>query len=601
MPVPLRVLIVEDSEDDALLLVETLRAGGFEPLAQRVDTPGEMRAALDTRLWDLVIADYNLPQFSAPAALQALRETGLDLPFIVVSGQVGEETAAAVMKAGAHDYLMKGSLARLVPAIRRELDEAQDRRERRRAEEALRQSERKYRQLVENLREGIWVIDRDAHTTFANRTMAQMLGYTVAEMQGRHLFSFIDPQAVELAKRNLRRRELGIAERLEFEFLRKDGARIYASLDTSPILSPEGAYLGAMASVMDVTERHRAEMALQASEQRFRTLFECASDAIFIHDLEGHFLEVNRVACERLGYSRDELLGMTPMDIDTPETAGLVRERIEALRRVGYQSFETVHVRRDGRTIPTEISSRLIDLEGQAAVLSIARDISERKRLEREVLRASEEEQRRIGRELHDGLGQALTGIAFMVHALATKLAAAGSPEAPEAATITQLVTQATDLARSLAQGLSPLGIRANDIVSALEDLAARTVQIHRVSCTLDCDAPATVPDGVAATNLYRIAQEAVTNAVKHGSPRQIRIALTQHDGCVRLTVENDGADFPDGAEPAQGMGIRLMRYRANAIGALLDVRRGEQGGTRVACSLPRARLREPNAASGAQ
>ncbi len=502
MPVPLRVLVVEDSEDDGLLLVEALRAGGFEPAALRVETADQTRAALDSQAWDVVIADYSLPRFSAPAALEVLRTQGLDLPFIVVSGQVGEETAASLMKAGAHDYLRKGDLARLAPAIRRELAEAQGRRERRRAEVALRESEWKYRQLVENLREGIWVIDQNATTTYANRSMAEMLGTTVAEMEGRHLFSFVAPGAVELAKHYLSRRERGIAERHESEFLRKDGTRIYASLETSPILSPDGAYLGAVSSVVDITARRQAEMALQAS-------------------------------------------------------------------------------------------------------------IAERKLLEREILRASEEEQRRIGRELHDGLGQALTGIAFMVHALAGDLAAAGSPHAAEAAAIRRLVTQATDLARSLAQGLSPVGVRANDLVSALEDLAARTVQVHRIPCTLASERPVDVSDDVAATNLYRIAQEAVTNALKHGRPRQIRIGLAETDGGVTLTVENDGAPFAgpregeaparEGEAPAEppveakGMGIRLMRYRASTIGARFEVRRGDPAGTIVTCSLPRAQVKMTN------
>lgn len=135
MSTPLRVLIVEDSEDDALLVVRELRRGGYAPTFARVDTPQAMRAALDRQTWDAVIADYSMPHFSAPAALALLQEHGLDIPFLIVSGTIGEETAVAAMRAGAHDYLMKDRLARLVPAIRRELQEAANRREHRRAEE----------------------------------------------------------------------------------------------------------------------------------------------------------------------------------------------------------------------------------------------------------------------------------------------------------------------------------------------------------------------------------------------------------------------------------------------------------------------------------
>ncbi|MGH7411491.1 MAG: response regulator, partial [Candidatus Methylomirabilis sp.] len=137
MGTPLRVLIVEDSEDDAALLVRELRRGGYDPEIRRVDTTAAMSAALDRETWDIVISDYTMPRFSAPAALSLFQERGLDVPFIIVSGTVGEDAAVAAMKAGAHDYLMKGKLARLVPAVERELREAEGRRERKRAEVTL--------------------------------------------------------------------------------------------------------------------------------------------------------------------------------------------------------------------------------------------------------------------------------------------------------------------------------------------------------------------------------------------------------------------------------------------------------------------------------
>src|SRR5688572_6079607 len=134
MSVPLRVLLIEDSDDDAALVVRTLRRGGYDLTYVRVETAEAMRDALAHQVWDLVISDYSMPQFSGPAALQLLQAVGMDLPFIIVSGTIGEETAVTAMKAGAHDFLMKGNLTRLIPAVARELREAAERRERRRAE-----------------------------------------------------------------------------------------------------------------------------------------------------------------------------------------------------------------------------------------------------------------------------------------------------------------------------------------------------------------------------------------------------------------------------------------------------------------------------------
>src|ERR687889_940564 len=175
MGMPLRVLLVEDSEDDALLLVRMLRRGGYEPAWERVDTPSAMEAALDGRSWDLIISDHSMPAFSSLAALGLLRRKGLvDLPFIIVSGRIGEDAAVSAMKAGAQDYLMKDNLARLNSAIERELRDAEVRRERRQAEE-------KYRSIFENAVEGIFQTTVDGRFLTANPAMARMLGYESPE------------------------------------------------------------------------------------------------------------------------------------------------------------------------------------------------------------------------------------------------------------------------------------------------------------------------------------------------------------------------------------------------------------------------------------
>src|ERR671916_3052263 len=179
---PLRVLIVEDSVDDTLLLLRELRRGGYEPRHERVDTAEAMRAALEKQDWDVVISDHAMPTFSAPAALKLLRDGGWpDLPFIIVSGHIGEDAAVKAMKAGAHDFVSKDGLARLAPAIERELRDAEERRERRRAQEALRLAEEKYRGIFENAVEGIFQTTTDGRFVTANPMMARIFGYDSPE------------------------------------------------------------------------------------------------------------------------------------------------------------------------------------------------------------------------------------------------------------------------------------------------------------------------------------------------------------------------------------------------------------------------------------
>jgi DNA-binding NtrC family response regulator len=174
---PLRVLIVEDSEDDALLLIRDLKKGGYDPVYDRVETAEAMRAALRKEPWDVILCDYRLPQFNGLAAIALLKETNIDIPLIIVSGAIGEETAVECMRYGAHDYVMKGNLSRLVPAIERELKEAESRSERKRAEEALRESEANYRQLFDNSPTAIYQINfRTGKFLKANTVFCEYLG-----------------------------------------------------------------------------------------------------------------------------------------------------------------------------------------------------------------------------------------------------------------------------------------------------------------------------------------------------------------------------------------------------------------------------------------
>jgi signal transduction histidine kinase len=216
-------------------------------------------------------------------------------------------------------------------------------------------------------------------------------------------------------------------------------------------------------------------------------------------------------------------------------------------------------------------------------------EIERRKALERELLSVVERERQRIGQELHDSLGQQLTGIAFMMEVLGEKLTAKSlAEEAPYAEKINARVGRAVELARHLAKGLHPIDLDRGGLLPVLQTLAADTEQLFDVSCTFTSDETVSVKRIAAAINLYRIAQEAITNAVKHGRARNIRVQLSSQDGSVVLSVENDGLDFP--AEPGrvEGMGLKIMRYRAELMNSSLDIHKGAHGGTTVTCVLPK-------------
>ncbi|MCJ7633019.1 PAS domain S-box protein, partial [Candidatus Bathyarchaeota archaeon] len=258
---PIRVLHVDDDISFLKTAKPILEMQG----AFQVDTASSVEEATEKmkeNKYDVVISDYQMPGKDGLQFLKELRNSGNNISFVIITGKGREEAAIKALNLGADGYFNKlmhpetayGELAHGIKQIV----------EKKRSDQMLLKSEDKYRRLVETLREGIWVIDKDSCTTFVNPSMAEMLGYGAEEMKGKHLFSFMDERGVEIAKRLLERRKQGINEQHDFEFLRKDGKRIYATLETSPITDDNGNYIGALAGVIDITERKKAEESLNS-------------------------------------------------------------------------------------------------------------------------------------------------------------------------------------------------------------------------------------------------------------------------------------------------------------------------------------------------
>ncbi len=277
-PRKLRLLQIEDAPDDAELIAAELRHGGFEVHNLRVDSAEAMKAALNGGTWDCVISDFNLPGFSPGAALWLLRERKLDIPFIVVSGCIGEETAVALMKAGAHDYLMKDHLVRLVPAVERELREAALRRERHVALERLATNEKLLRDITSALGEGILTQDCDGNLIFMNPEAERLLGWREFELVGRNIHDTVHylkadgspspreecPIRVLLTTRSTYRSDDDI-------FVRKDGSVFPVSYVATPILE-NGEVVAFVTAFQDISERKLAELEIRESRRQLRAL-----------------------------------------------------------------------------------------------------------------------------------------------------------------------------------------------------------------------------------------------------------------------------------------------------------------------------------------
>jgi signal transduction histidine kinase len=234
-----------------------------------------------------------------------------------------------------------------------------------------------------------------------------------------------------------------------------------------------------------------------------------------------------------------------------------------------------------------------LELQVRQRTRALTEEIAERERLERELLEISEREQRRIGQDLHDGLCQHLTGATLAGQVLEEKLAARGLPETTDASRVVEIVEEGINLSRRLAKGLYPVEMAADGLMLALEEFAATSSALFKVTCRFECDSPVLVHDTATAGHLYRIAQEAVRNAIKHGRAKNILIRLEAGETGNELSIRDDGTGLPDPLPKERGMGLRIMAHRSAMIGAKFEVRRGEPGGTVVTCEVKNVPVRE--------
>ena len=336
-------------------------------------------------------------------------------------------------------------------------------------------------------------------------------------------------------------------------------------------------------------ERRQARTALRDSEERLRAILDTAVEGIITIDERGIIESVNPAAEKIFGYTAAEVVGKNVSLLMPPPFREAHDGYLGNYLRTGQAKIigigrEVVGRRKDGSDFPMDLSVSEVRLADRRLFTGFVRDITERKRLEREILEISHREQLRIGQDLHDGLSQQLTGIELMCEVLEQKLASKAKAEADRAGEIARHVREAITHTRNLARGLSPVQLDANGLMSALQELAVNVEKMFRIECQFQCEEPILVQNNEAATHLYRIAQEAINNAIKHGKAKRIIITFQPMGDKHGLLVTNDGVAFPNDVRPSRGMGLRIMNYRAGEIGADLQIRSDRKNGTTVMC-----------------
>ncbi|MHC4647464.1 MAG: PAS domain-containing sensor histidine kinase [Planctomycetota bacterium] len=341
-----------------------------------------------------------------------------------------------------------------------------------------------------------------------------------------------------------------------------------------------------MAPAKDITGRGRWEDKLHL----LAAILHDSNDAITVQDFDGNIRAWNLGAKRIYGYTEKEALGMNVRQIVPEGKQGEMSALTERLSKgEDIRSFETQRITKDGRVLDVWLTvTTLTDVAGRpAAVATTERDITERKRLQEELLEIPMREREQIGQEMHDSMGQILTGIAVKSKSLELKLKSKGMEECADAAELCKLANRLIRQTREIARMLHPVNLERGGLPSALRSLASKSKNLLKVSCRFKCKSTVEIEDISSAKQVYRIAQEAVTNAAKHGKAGNITIQLASDDDRGVLTVSNDGRAFPKVIGRKAGLGLKIMQYRTGLIGGSLDIRRGAKGGTVVTCTFP--------------
>ena len=454
------------------------------------------------------------------------------------------------------------------------------------------------------------MIDADGNTTFTNSRMAEMLGYTMEEMADRPLFDFMDEEGKALAERNMERRSQGISEQHDFEFIKKDGTRIFTTLEASPITDDNGNYTGALASVIDITKRRAAEEALRKSETMLRNIFDSSPLAVGVYDGEGRLVGMNKTALAMFGAPvPGAAKGYNPL-----ESFLLTDEMKDRVRNEGFIRYETEisaetlleksGVGKHGKTRTVYLRMLVTSLgseEGSPPVGYMVQclDITDRKwaqveisRLSRRVVDEYEEARTRIAVDLHDEFGQSITALKIEIDMLRKEAGDRLEDQTERLEGMVALLEDTLDKIRSISGELRPILLDDFGLEKALGLYVVEFSRKTGIAATVDCDGIPVYLGGNGELAIFRIAQEALVNIARHASATQVRVSLLREEGMIILTVADNGRGFDvdkalRGDSTHSPFGIMGMRERADMIGGEFSLSSETSKGTTVVARVP--------------
>lgn len=475
---------------------------------------------------------------------------------------------------------------------------------------------------IENSEDAVITKNLTGQITSFNRAATRLFGYERDEIIGKPITALIPLERRQEEKSIFGRIVRGKrVESYDTVRRRKDGVLVDVALSVSPIRGNDGKIIGAAKIVRDITQRKKSEAQVRRNEELLQAILNAANDAIITIDERGLIQTANHATERLFGFPLSELMGKN-INVLMPQPYRMEHDGyIDRYRRTGEARIiglgrEVTGQRKNGETFPMNLSVGEAKLEGHRLFTGIVHDLTARRRLERQIIDVAASEQRRIGNDLHDGICQDLIGIAFGIDGLAQH--ASSREQVAAAERLAAAVREVAGQARQLSHGLNPVNLAGGGVIAALQGLAAKVSESFHVNCRFHNDGESDVTDDSTATNLYRIAQEAVGNSIRHGKATEVEIELARRDGGITLTVSDNGKGIAKSVAESQkkglvvsgqspqnsgGIGLQTMQYRAHVMGGSLSIEPLARRGTRVVCTVGRVESqlasREPKKTPG--
>lgn len=456
------------------------------------------------------------------------------------------------------------------------------------AEKALQDSEERYRVLVETMTEGLVILDRQGHIRYANTRACEIIGHPNSKLLGYPGRRFVAPGSQAVWDEQMVMRRRGVAAPYEITWQSEDGERIHCRVSPRVRYDEAGQFDGSFAVLTDITAIRHSEKALRLSEELFSKAFRATPSSILIATLtEGRVVNVNDSFLATTGYNLLEVMGIPIREIGLFPKAESYRRLIDALsqnRRV--QAYSLPFLTKAGEHRMGVWSAEIVHIWGEACLLTAMADVTETRRLERELLAASERERQRIGRDLHDDLCPHLIGIEVLATVLAQRLDSSSPEAVAPMRQIRELIQEAIAKTRGLSRGLCPQPPHEQPLATLLETLALETQELFGCECLFEHPATMVGLAAERAANCYYVAREALQNAVRHAGADRIEMRLEQGQADLVLRIRDNGRGFDTGLN-SHGLGLRSMAHRARLLDAELEVTSEVGVGTRVVLTLP--------------